>query len=261
MENCAPPFIEDAIMEELLVFTVSLIAAGLASMSGGGASVLVIPMFLWMGLSLPLATSIQKVNSIFWVIPASYNYLHDQKVNWKFFFLFAGIGLIGIYFGVMTVIHIDQEILKVVIGIIILILVTYTFLNKNLGLQKVEVHKKSVWKRIEYPTALLLGFYEGIFGSGNGMALSVLTMHSRGFDMITALGYYFGIACIWLIFASALFIAKGFVDVPLMIAGSVGSTIGSYAGSKYAKYKGNMFVKVLFLIVGTLLGLKLVLGV
>lgn len=244
----------------LIIFGASLIATLLSVMSGGGASIISLPIFLWTGMSLPLAVATHKVCAAFWTPISAYNYLKGKKIDWWFLFLFAGLGLIGAYFGVKFVISFDQVLLKKIIGGIIVFFAVFTFFKKDLGLKEMVV--KSKIKRLSsYPAALIMGFYESIIGSGNGIAFAILTFYSRGFDFVSALGYYFGVAFFWVTFAAIIYVWDGYFDLGIMLAAILGSVIGSYIGSKYAAYKGDRFIKNIFVIVGVLLGLKLVLNI
>lgn len=242
-----------------IIFITTFIATVLSSMSGGGASIINLPVFLSLGISFPLAVTIQKISSAFWFLPASYNYLKDRKVDWRFLLGFASIGLVGAYLGVLFVITINQRILELSIGCLILFLVVYTYFKKDLGLKEKPVYSP-LRQLLAYPFALLLGFYESIFGAGNGILLALVTFYTKGFDFIDALGYYFSIGFFWVVFAAALFIQKGYFDLALTIPAVIGSVLGGYVGSRYAKYKGNQFIKLVFMVIGGVLGIKLVLG-
>ena len=61
----------------------------------------------------------------------------------------------------------------------------------------------------------------------------------------------------WTLFAAILLIQKGYFNIAVLLPVLAGSLIGGYVGSRYAKYKGNKFIKLMFVIVGTLLALKL----
>jgi len=229
-------------------------------MSGGGASVINIPVFLFLGMPFPLAMSTQKVSSTFWVLPASYNYLKGRKIDWTFLVAFSLVGLIGAYLGVQVILSLDTRVMEVVIGILVLSLVTYTYFKKDVGLKEVRIYSPA--KRfIAYPLALILGFYESIFGSGNGILFSVVTFYTRGMDFVDALGYYFAVAFPWVVFAAGLLIFKGYFSFAVMIPAVLGSLIGGFIGSKYAKYKGNQFIKTMFVVIGGILGLKLLLEI
>lgn len=106
----------------------------------------------------------------------------------------------------------------------------------------------------------MLGFYENAFGAGNALAFSLVTFYTKGFDFIDALGHYYAIAFTWCLFGTILFIKAGFYDLQIMPIAVIGSVMGGYIGSRYAKYKGNKFIKIAFVIIGGILGLKLLLG-
>lgn len=246
-------------MTFIIVFSSSLIATVLSSMSGGGASIISLPIFLWAGISLPLSIAAHKICATFWTPISAYNYLKDKKIDWSFLLLFSAIGLVGAYFGVQFVLTIDEKLLKLIIGLIIFSFAIYTYFKKDLGLKEKQV-KSKIKRAISYLAALIMGFYESIMGSGNGIAFAALTFHTRGFDFISALGYYFAVAFFWVSFAAILYIQKGYFDFWIMLAAILGSVIGSYSGSKFAKYKGNKFIKILFVTVGSILGIKLMLN-
>ncbi len=247
-------------MKAIIILITTFVSTVLSSMSGGGASIINLPVFLLLGISFPVAASIQKISATFWVVPASYNFLRGRKIDWVFLTVFSFIGLLGAYFGVLATISIKQRYLEMAIGFLIVFLVIYTYFQKNLGLKE-EGKTYSFYRKIlAYPFAILLGFYESIFGAGNAILLAIITFFTRGFDFIDALGYYFAIAFPWLLFAAILFIYKGYFDLYLTIPAIIGSTAGGYIGSKYARYKGNRFIKLMFMVIGGILGLKLIIG-
>lgn len=228
-------------------------------MSGGGASVINIPVMLALGISFPLATAAQKVSSMFWVLPASRNYLKGRKVDWRFLILFGMIGLVGVYIGTLVVFAIHQRVAGVIIGILILCLVAYVLIKRDVGIVEKKVYSK-FRQSVSYIFALVLGFYESFFGSGNGILFSIVTFQTKGFDFIDALGYYYSIAFIWEIFAVVIFLSKGYFSWVVMIPTVIGSVLGGYLGSRYGKYKGNKFIKIMFAVIGGVLGVKLLFG-
>lgn len=243
----------------LLVFFSILFSTFLSSMSGGGSTAISLPIFLWAGVPLPLAIAVHRVAAMFWTPFSAQTYLKGRKVDWTFLFLFAAIGLVGMFFGVQFITQVDAEVLSKVIGGIILIFVLYSALKKDLGLKEHKV-SSDFKRKLSYFLALPMGFYEGLLGSGNGIAFAALTFYTRGFDLIHALGYYFAIAFFWVTFESVLLIQAGYFDWKIMLAGVLGSMVGSTLGSRLARFKGNRFVKRVFIVIGALLALKLLLS-
>lgn len=246
-------------VEPVWIFLTAVLATTISSMSGGGSSVIAIPIFLSMGIPFPMATAMQQLNSTFWVLPSAYNYLKGRKIQWLFLIIYAAIGMVGAYFGVLTVTSFNQQILQRIIGVIILLLILFINIQKQFGLQEHQVRSK-LRGQLVYLFALPMGFYEGLFGSGNGLFFSIISAYTKGFDLIDALGHYFAFAFPWVLFAALTLILKGYFDLNLMIPAVLGSLTGGYMGSKFARLKGNKFIKVVFTISGIVLGLKLLLG-
>ncbi len=244
---------------EIIIFFSAFIATLLSSMSGGGASIVNLPVFLSLGMSFPLAVSVQKISGAFWVLPAARNYFKDRKINWRFAIIFSLLGLIGTYFGSFLVVNGNQRVLEMSVGILILILVTYTFLKKDLGIKEKKIHSKARQLAL-YILAPILGFYESFFGAGSAIVFSIVGFHTRGFDFVDGIGYTYIVAFPWLVFMSFVLIRDGYYDLSIMIAAVCGSILGAQVGSHYAQYKGNKFIKTLFIVIGGILGLKLVLG-
>ena len=176
-------------MDAFIILLTTFLSTILSSMSGGGASIINLPVFLALGLPFPVVVSIQKVSSVFWVLPAAYNYLKGRKVDWTFISIFTSVGLIGVYFGVLAVINIPQRDIEAAIGFLIIFLVIYTYFQKGLGLKEEGKEYGKGRKVLAYPFSLVLGFYESFFGSGNSILLAILTSFTRGFAFVDALGY------------------------------------------------------------------------
>src|SRR6056297_2854066 len=157
----------------LIVFFASFGATLLSVMSGGGASVISLPVFLWAGVPLPTALSTHKICAVFWTPVSAWNYLRKRRIEWGFLLLFAFFGLAGAYVGVQFVVYIDQRVLEPIIGCLILVLVVYSGLHRNLGLSS-RPPGGSREKWCSYPLAILMGFYESILGSGNGIIFTAL---------------------------------------------------------------------------------------
>jgi len=245
--------------QNIIIFAITFVATLLSSMSGGGAGIIVYPALLAMGIPYPMVSAVSAVNSAVWVLPASKNYLKGRVINWPLIITFSSIGLIGCYLGVLFVTSINQRILEICVGVIILFLVGYTYFKKDLGLTEHKVYSRAR-QAIAYPFTLILGFYETVFGSGNGILFTMVTFYTKGFDFIDGLGHYYAISFSWALFAAILFIQKGYFNFQMMFFAALGSVLGGFLGSHYAKKKGNKFIKILFVIIGSILGLKLLLG-
>lgn len=210
-----------------------------------------------MGVPLPIAVATDKLAGALWTLLGARNYLARRVVDWRLLAGMISLGLMGAWFGALVTVRLDPEILKRVVGGVILGLIGVMLLRPRLGAQPGPV-------RLSRPAtgvfALPLGFYEGMLGSGNSLAATLLFCWGRGYDLISALGHYYVLAFFWCALAAASYMAHGYADAALMVPATIGSCAGGYLGSRMAIERGTGFVRGLFVVVGLALGLKLLFG-
>jgi uncharacterized membrane protein YfcA len=244
-------------MKSLLVLVIAFSAALLASLSGGSASALTIPAWLAMGVPLPTAVATDKLAAALWTLLGARNYLRGRAVDRRLLAGMLAVGLAGAVLGTMVTVRIDPVALKRFAGGMILVLIAILLARPRLGAQP-GVPRAPRW--VLTAGALPLGFYEGMLGSGNGIVATLLFCWGRGYDVIGALGHYCVLAFAWCALAAGLYIGHGYHDAALMLPATVGACSGGWLGSRIASLRGAGFVRGLFAIAGTALGLKLLLG-
>lgn len=244
-------------MRAPLVFVIAFAAALLGSMSGGSASALTTPAWLAMGVPLPTAVATDKLAGALWTLLGARNYLAGRSVDWRLLAGMISLGLLGAWFGALVTVRLDPGILKRVVGGLILLLIAAMLFRPRLGAQPGPVRLSRLATGV---FALPLGFYEGMLGSGNSLAATLLFCWGRGYDLISALGHYYVLAFFWCALAAASYIGHGYSDPALMVPAVLGSCAGGYLGSRMASERGTGFVRGLFVVVGSVLGLKLLLG-
>jgi uncharacterized membrane protein YfcA len=241
----------------LLVLTVAFLASLLSSMSGAGASMLTTPVWISLGFPLPVAIASNQLNGAAWTLIAARNYLKGRTVDWKLIRIMIFWGLIGAYAGTFIVRGVNAHLLQRVIGTITLALVAVIACTPALGsTETTPVLSRRLTGFLAFP----LGVYESFFGSGNGLFTSLLLSKSRGMPLLNALGSYYVLAFFWNCFAVAVYSAAGLADSSLMVPSTVGSVLGAYIGSRLGRRKGHAFVRALFMVLGGVLGVKMVLG-
>ncbi|MFA5072958.1 MAG: sulfite exporter TauE/SafE family protein [Nitrospirota bacterium] len=239
-----------------VLFT-AFVATLLSSMSGAGAAILTTPIWLALGFPLPVVIATSQLNGAFWTPIAARNYLRGIPVDWALVGGMISFGLVGAYGGTVIVRYADAHLLQRIIGLIILMLVVIVWHNKSLGSSATEPRLSRLsTSSLAFP----LGAYETFFGSGNGLFTSSLLSKTRGLPLLTSLGHYYILSFAWNCFAVYIYISSGYGDSNLMIPSTIGSVLGAYIGSHIGRKKGHGFVRVFFLVLGGILGLKLVLG-
>ena len=245
-------------MRALLVLGIAFGGALLGSLSGGSASALTTPAWLAMGVPLPTAVATDKLSGALWTLLGARNCLRGREVDRRLLVGMVTLGLAGAWFGAAVTVRLDPLLLKRWVGAVILLLMLVMLLRPHLGAVP-GPPRASRW--VVGAAALPLGFYEGMLGSGNGLVASLLFCWGRGYDLIGARGHYYVLAFAWCALAAASYIGQGFYDLALMVPATLGSCTGGYLGSRIASQRGSSFVRGLFMVVGGILGFKLLLGV
>lgn len=246
-------------MRELLIFGVAFSATGMSALSGAGSCLISVPIWTLLGIPLPLAIATENLSASVWVIPAARNYLRGTKISWKFVLAFSMIGLVGAWFGVQFVLGIDPELLRKIVGGMIIALVGVTVFRKKFGMHTSVT--PPVWrKKVMMIAALPMGWYESSLGSGNGIFFSWMGVTCQGWDLKKSLGNYYLVVFPWCVLASVLYIRAGLFDFWFAVPLVVGALAGAWCGSHLGKLKGNQFIKWAFVGLGAVLGLQLLFG-
>lgn len=226
-------------------------------MSGTGSSMISTPVWLMLGFPLPVAIASNDVNGALWTTVAARNYLRGHKIDWRLVACLVFFGLAGAYGGAMVIMRCRPQNIERIIGCIILGVVVLSYVHRKFGVEE----SAPKWNRV--CTGLLglpLGFYEAFFGAGNGIFTSTAIAATRGLRILEALGYYYIISCVWCIFASVVYISNGHWDLKLMIPSVIGSFTGASIGSRIGRKQGVGFVKTVSIVVGSILGIKMIFG-
>ena len=105
--------------------------------------------------------------------------------------------------------------------------------------------------------AMVLGFYDGIFGPGTGVLLIFLFVSILGFDFLRASALAKCVNWASNFAALVLFVSKGSWLPMLALVMALGNGLGGYLGARMALGKGSAWVRVLFLTVVAAMILRL----
>jgi uncharacterized protein len=234
---------------------VCLFGTFLSAMSGCGTGILIIPIWLMMGYSLPVGLAVLQLTSILWCPVAARNYLKGEKPDLKLIFSLLSIGLIGTFIGANTITRLDPDSANKLVGILVIaIAIMMNFVDHHKFTTSRGGKKNTVIVNL---LALPLGAYEAAFGSGNAIFTSYVLLKFKGISLTHGLGYYYLIATPWCLSSALIYMFYGFSDWGLLIAATIGSVLGGELGSRFGKKRGSNFLKKSMLCAGVVLGLKL----
>jgi uncharacterized membrane protein YfcA len=242
----------------VFLLALSAFTAGFIDAVVGGGGLIQTPFLLitFPKMPLPVLFGTNKIAALAGTSIAAFKYAKKITFNYKILFVIALSCFISSFLGAKIVSHIDSNILKPVILVILIAIAIYTFFKKNLGAHQTK--ELSLNKQMLYGSAigLIVGFYDGFFGPGTGSFFVLGFVIILGFEFVKASAYAKIVNCITNISALNVFIKQGHYILQLAILLAVFNIIGSFIGSHIALKKGNGFVRIIFLVIVSVMILK-----
>lgn len=248
-------------VEQLLIFIISLAANLFSALSGGGAGLIQLPALIFLGLPFGIALATHKVATIALGIGATARHLKDNKIERELALLMLLAGTPGVVLGASFILQIPEDIAKIALGLLTMGLGIYSFFSPTLG-QTIQLRNRHQKGYIIGGLVLfLIGVLNGSLTSGTGLFVTLWLIRWFGLDYKLAVAYT-------MVFVGLFWNASGALTLGLLgeiywiwiPALLLGSAIGGYIGAHLSIVKGNKVIKRSFEIVTLLIGLKLVLG-
>lgn len=239
-------------MTEWYAYPLTILAGvlvGFVNVMAGGGSVLSLPLLMFLGLPAGVANGTNRINILLTSIVGIYTFKNDKKqgkISLQSSLRFLIPSLIGAILGALFAVDIDQELLRRIIGILLLIFFFILLYKPKRWIQGNEMlsEKKHWW---QIPLFFLLGFYGGFIQAGAGIFILTTFVLGAGYDLLRANMMKLIIILLYTPFVLAVFIINNQMDYALGISLGIGTIIGAYIGSKIALKKGAGFVRYMLL--------------
>ena len=228
------------------------------SIAGGGGLIQLPALFIFLPhLSVPMLFGTNKLASIAGTSLASIQYARHIEINWKATLPATCTALIFSFLGAGVTTIIDPGIMRPLVLFMLIAIALYTFIQKDFGTlhaPKLNTTKQYI---ISIATGILIGFYDGFFGPGTGSFLIFVFIGIFGFSFLSASVSSKLINLATNLSAVLYFGFTNNIFYKAAIFMALCNMLGSFVGTRLAILKGNRFVRVFFLIVVSILIIKL----
>ncbi|QOR01568.1 TSUP family transporter [Campylobacter sp. 2014D-0216] len=235
----------------VILFFVAAFAGCVDAIVGGGG-LITIPALFACGIPPHLALATNKLQSTFGSFTAVLAYrksMHIEKIALGILFTAIGAAI-----GTYAVLLINQDAIKIVVLICLILIFFYTIFKPDLG----HIHNKAKMSTTSFQIifGLLLGFYDGFLGPGTGSFWIFACVIFLGFSMKNAsintkiLNFTSNIV------ALAVFLYSYEVLWKVGILMGIGQILGAFIGSKLVLKTQGTFIKKLFLTIVALTIIK-----
>ncbi|MDH5387304.1 MAG: sulfite exporter TauE/SafE family protein [Gammaproteobacteria bacterium] len=248
-------------LEQILIFFISLIANIFSALSGGGAGLIQLPVLIFLGLPFGVAVATHKVATVALGIGATIRHLKESHLERRFALFIVAAGLPGVILGASFILQVPDRIAEIALGILTLSLSIYSFFSPELGQNHQPAHRNQQGYVLGGGVLFIIGVLNGSLTSGTGLFVTLWIVQWFGLDYKRAVTYT--LILVGLFWNGAGAITLGILGeihwlwIPALLLGSV---IGGYVGAHLAIVKGNKLIKRSFEIVTLLVGIKLIVG-
>ena len=144
---------------------------------------------------------------------------------------------------------IDATGLRKALPFVLLAVLVYTLLRKDLGRTHAPRHRGRTQALLASLIGAVIGFYDGFFGPGTGSFFVFLFVRLLGFDFLHASASAKLLNTATNVAALLLFGLTGHVWWPLAAVMAVANVAGSLLGTRLALRRGAGFVRTVFIVV------------
>ncbi|NEQ51927.1 MAG: TSUP family transporter [Leptolyngbya sp. SIO3F4] len=237
-----------------LLFVVAIVASCVDAIAGGGG-LIVLPTMLMVGIPPSVALATNKLQGSGGTFVASLYFWHKRVVRLRDIRLTVLTTFLGAVFGVWLVLQIESTVLKAIIPFLLISMGAYFALSPELG--TADQNQRMAHRPFSVILAPLLGFYDGFFGPGTGMFMTLSLVSLRGYNLTKATAHTKILNCTSNVSSLLYFLAFGKVYWWVGLVMLAGQVIGSSLGARIVLAKGAALIRPVVAIVCFLMASKL----
>ena len=198
-----------------------------------------------------------KLAAVVGTATSAVSFARKVRFEWKLLAVVAVCATISSFGGAASVAMIPKEVLQPFVLVMLIVMAVYTLMKKQFG----QVHMaQRVTPKILLLAgigSLVIGFYDGLFGPGTGSFFIFYFIRYLRVDFLHAAALAKIGNVMTNLAALSFFIPSGHVLFAVGGTMAVANMIGSICGVKMALKYGSGFIRILFLILVTILIVRL----
>jgi hypothetical protein len=241
----------------LIILFIGGLFTGIMNTIVGGGSLISIPLLITAGLPTHLAIGTNRFAMIFNTGVGAIEYHKKVKYKIKLALFLALFASIGSYLGANIVLQVDENFLKYIIGVLMLIMACVIFYKKKLGIKERKIKlTRRTYIKIAF-LSFLLGIYGGFYGAGISTMFTFMFVSLFGVGFIKGAGTTTFIVSILSIVAFLVFLVNMKIDFLFGIILAISFIIGAKIGVNLALKAGNIWIRRLFIFLVVISSIKL----
>ena len=241
----------------LILCPIIFLSAFIDAIAGGGG-LISLPAYIFVGIPIHNAYATNKFPASMGTAMAVTNYIKGGCIDFTAAIPGSIAAIIGSFIGTRLALSLSPRALQICLMVILPLVGIFIFTKRGAGDSDSAVQRTAHFKIISSSLiGLALGCYDGFFGPGTGMFLTLLLSGIVHLDLIKSVGSTklinfssnFTAMITWLISGKILF--------PIAIPCMVCSVAGGFLGSRMAIKTGKKLIRLVLALVSILLFVKI----
>ena len=243
----------------LILCPLVFLAAFIDSIAGGGG-LISLPAYIAMGIPIHTAGGTNKFSSSIGTLAAVINYIRYGSVDFPAAVSGGVFAILGAFTGTRLALSLSPYILRICLLVILPIVGIFIFTSR--GLRNPAPKKPLSFRRKVITCAaigLIFGCYDGFFGPGTGMFMTLALNFLVRLELIKSAGTTKVLNFSSNIASMFTWLANGKVLFPIAIPCMFFSVAGGFLGSRMAVKVGHKLIRLILALVSILLFAKVLL--
>lgn len=245
-----------ALTQILLLILLGLLS-GFINIFAGGGSMLVVPFLIFLGLPANVANATNRVAILLQNIVSTSTFKQKKILNFKTDYKLLIPVCLGSIIGAFTAIDIQENILKKIIGGLLIVLFFMILLNPDSWIKTNIKQAKAKNPILRFLIFSGIGFYGGFIQIGVGFFMLAGLVLGCGFDLLKANALKVFLILSYTTITLIIFSHHGLIDWQTGLILSCGNMAGAWIGTRLSVKWGVRYIRYILLISLIIVALKL----
>jgi uncharacterized membrane protein YfcA len=221
--------------------------AGFINTLAGTGSLITLPLLIFLGLPATVANGTNRVGVLLQNIVAVATFRNQGALDVAGAWKLAVPAVAGAVIGARLAVNIDQQMMRYVIGVLMLVLLAIMMLKPERWIAAhASPRAPRLW--VEVPIFFAIGVYGGFLQAGVGIFLLAALVLVAGFNLVGANGVKNLIVLLTTVVAIPVFVLHDQVQWAIGLLLGAGQAVGAWAAARVAIKRGAEFVRIFVIV-------------
>ena len=228
--------------------------AGVINTLAGSGSLITLPVLIFLGLPATVANGTNRVAILLQNLVGGSSYQRRDVLDGPGALRLSLPALVGALLGAQIAVNLNEELMRRVIGIVMLLMLFVILLRPQRWLQG-EIQSLVGWPNAkQLITMFAIGVYGGFIQAGVGIFLLSALVLAIGYDLVRANAVKVVIVLVFTLFALIVFVRNDQVDWGIGLLLASGNMLGAWMATRWAVARGSAWLRRVLLFTVALSG-------